>query len=107
MSMRKKLKSAATAAIHEGVSDLYKVSAVAKITMREFDRRCLTPVHEMTPRKIRALRVREAGTQDVFAALLKVTPNLIRRWESGEAKPRGASLKLLTLVEKNGLEIMA
>jgi putative transcriptional regulator len=106
MSMRKRFKSVATAAIHEGVSDLYKVGAVAKITMREFDRACLTPVYEMTPRKIRALRVREAGTQDVFAALLNVSPNLIRRWESGEAKPRGASLKLLTLVEKKGLEIV-
>lgn len=104
--MHKRFKSAAAGAIHEGVSDLYKVGAVAKITMREFDRRCLTPVHEMTPRKIRALRVREAGTQNVFAALLNVTPSLIRRWESGEAKPRGASLKLLTLVEKKGLEIV-
>jgi putative transcriptional regulator len=79
---------------------------MSKITMRKFDRGCLTPIREMTPRKIRALRIREAGTQDVFAALLNVTPNLIRRWETGHAKPRGAALKLLTLVEKKGLEIM-
>jgi putative transcriptional regulator len=105
--MRKNFKSAAAAAIHVGVSDLYKVGAVGKITMREFDRRCLTPIQTMSPRRIRELRIREDATQTVFAALLNVTPTLIKRWESGESEPRGASLKLLTLVEKKGLEIVA
>jgi putative transcriptional regulator len=29
------------------------------------------------------------------------------QWERGEKKPQGASLKLLTLVEKKGLEWVA
>jgi putative transcriptional regulator len=105
--MTKKYKSAATAAIHEGVSDLYEAGAVSKITMREFDVLCLTPIQKMTPRKIRALRTREKTSQTVFAAYLNVTPSLVTKWERGEKKPQGASLKLLSLVEKKGLEILA
>ncbi len=105
--MRKKYRSAATAAIHEGVSDLHKVGAVDKMTMRKFDALCLTPIQEMTPRKIRALRTREKTSQTVFAAYLNVTPGLVSQWERGEKKPQGASLKLLSLVEKKGLEIVA
>ena len=49
--------------------------------------------------------VAAAGT--VFAAYLNVTPGLVSKWERGEKHPQGASLKLLSLVEKKGLEIVA
>jgi len=105
--MTRKYRSVATEAIHEGVSDLYKAGAVDKKTMRKFDVLCLTPIQNMTPRKIRALRTREKTSQTVFAAYLNVTPSLVSKWERGEKKPQGASLKLLSLVEKKGLEIVA
>jgi putative transcriptional regulator len=105
--MKRKYKSAATAAIYEGVSDLYKVGGVDKVTMRKFDVLCLTPIQEMTPKKIRALRTRDDLSQAVFAAYLGVTVSLVSKWERGEKKPQGASLKLLSLVEKKGLEIVA
>ncbi|MGH9616589.1 MAG: helix-turn-helix domain-containing protein [Acidobacteriaceae bacterium] len=78
-----------------------------KKTMRKFDALCLTPIQDMTPRKIRALRAREKASQAVFAAYLNVTPSLISKWERGEKHPRGASLKLLSLVDKKGLKIVA
>jgi len=77
-----------------------------KITMREFDALCLTPIQNMTPKKIKALRKREKTSQHVFAAYLNVTPGLVSKWERGEKKPQGASLKLLSLVETKGLEIV-
>jgi putative transcriptional regulator len=95
------------ASIHEGVTDLFRVGGVDKKTMRQFDALCLTPVQKMTPAKIRALRVREKTSQTVFAAYLNVTPSLVSKWERGEKHPQGASLKLLSLVEKKGLEIVA
>jgi len=104
--MPKKFQSAARAAIHEGVSDLHEVGAVTKITMRTFDALCLTPIQNMTPRNIRALRTREKTSVIVFASLLNVTPSLVSKWERGESKPHGASLKLLSLLEKKGLEIL-
>lgn len=105
--MPKKYQSTAMAAIHESVTDLYKVGGVDKKTMRKFDVLCLTPIQEMTPRKIRALRNREKTSQTVFAAYLNVTPSLVSKWERGEKRPQGASLKLLSLAEKKGLEILA
>jgi putative transcriptional regulator len=105
--MTKKYQSDLMASVHETASDLYKAGGMDKKTMREFDVLCLTPVQEMTPRKIRALRTRDDLSQAVFAAYLNVTVSLVSKWERGEKKPRGASLKLLTLVEKKGLEIVA
>ncbi|WP_245631958.1 helix-turn-helix domain-containing protein [Edaphobacter aggregans] len=70
-------------------------------------RLCLTSIQKMTPKKIRALRDREGASQTVFAAYLNVTPSLVSKWERGEKHPQGASLKLLSLVEKKGLEVVA
>lgn len=105
--MPKKYRSKAMAAIHETAADLYQTGGMDKKTMRKFDALCLTPIQKMTPSKIRALRVREKASQTVFAAYLNVTPGLISKWERGEKRPQGASLKLLSLVEKKGLEIVA
>jgi putative transcriptional regulator len=105
--MPKKYRSNIMAAIHETAVDLDRVGGMDKKTMRQFDVLCLTPIQEMTPRKIRALRTRERASQTVFAAYLNVTPSLVSKWERGEKHPQGASLKLLSLVEKKGLEIVA
>ena len=102
-----KFQSAALAAVHETASDLHRVGGIDKRTMRKFDALCLTPIQKMTPRKIRALRMREKASQAVFAAYLNVTPSLVSKWERGEKHPQGPSLKLLSLVEKKGLEIVA
>ena len=78
-----------------------------KRTMRAFDETCLTPVEEMPPETIRALRLRQNASQAVFARHLNETASLVSQWERSEKRPRGASLKLLTLVEKNGLAAVA
>jgi putative transcriptional regulator len=95
------------ASVHETASDFYRDGSLDKKTMREFDALCLTPVLAMTPEKIRALRAREKTSQTVFAAYLNVTPSLVSKWERGEKHPQGASLKLLSLVDKKGLGIVA
>jgi putative transcriptional regulator len=105
--MAKKFRSDAMAAIHEAANDLYSVGGIDRKTMRKFDVLCLTQIQEMTPQKIRALRARENASQAVFAAYLNVTPSLVSKWERGEKNPQGTSLKLLSLVEKKGLETIA
>jgi putative transcriptional regulator len=82
-------------------------SPVDKRTMRHFDDSCLTPVKPLTPEEIAAIRKREEVSQSVFARYLGLSVTLISQWERGEKKPQGASLKLLTLVEKNGLDFVA
>jgi len=105
--MPKRYRNDAMAAIHETAADLQRAGGIDRKTMRTFDALCLTPIGAMTPRKIRALRARENASQAVFAAYLNVTPGLVSKWERGEKRPQGASLKLLSLVEKKGLEIVA
>ena len=105
--MSKRFRSDVMAAIHETASDLHHAGGIDQKTMRKFDALCLTPIEEMTPAKIRALRTRENASQTVFAAYLNVTPSLVSKWERGEKRPQGASLKLLSLVAKKGLEVVA
>ncbi len=105
--MSKKYRSEAMGAIHETMEALHKVGAIDKQTMRHFDDACLTPVQQLSPKKIRALRQREHVSQTVFATYLNVTPNLLSKWERGEKRPSGPALKLLSLVEKHGIAAVA
>lgn len=105
--MGKTYRSDALAAIHETASDLHDAGVMDKRTLRKFDGLCLTPVHPLPPETIRAIRQRERVSQAVFARHLNVSTGLISQWERGEKRPSGASLKLLTLVQKKGLESIA
>jgi putative transcriptional regulator len=105
--MAKQYRSRIAAAIHETAEDLHSIGLLDKQTMREFDASCLTPVRPLSAADIRALRVREGASQAVFARYLNVTAGLVSQWERGEKHPQGPSLKLLTLVERNGLDAVA
>src|SRR5579863_1256122 len=103
----KKYRSDALAAIHETMEALHDVGAIGKQTMRSFDDACLTPIRPLKPAEIRAIREKEQVSQTVFANYLNVTSSLVSKWERGEKRPSGTSLKLLSLVEKNGLSVVA
>ena len=105
--MTKRYISDALAAVHETALGLTEAGVMTKQTKRNFDGMCLTPVEEMTSQQIRELRLREYASQAVFARHLNVTTGLVSQWERGEKRPRGASLKLLSLVAKNGLRSVA
>ncbi len=105
--MSKTYRSDALAAIHETASDLHDAGIMAKRTLRQFDELCLTPVRALAPEEIRAIRERERVSQAVLARHLNVSTGLISQWERGEKHPAGASLKLLTLVRKKGLQAVA
>ncbi|HEV2644817.1 MAG TPA: helix-turn-helix domain-containing protein [Acidobacteriaceae bacterium] len=64
-------------------------------------------IKQFKPRQIAALRKREQVSQTVLGFYLNVSRSLISQWEQGARKPSGASLKLLTLVDKKGLDWVA
>lgn len=105
--MPKSYRSKPLAAIHKTMSDLHKIGLVDTETMKKFDVSCLSPVKTLSPRQIRAIRTRERASQAVFARYLNVTTGLVSQWERGEKNPSGASLKLLTLVSRKGLQAVA
>jgi putative transcriptional regulator len=105
--MAKNYRSKALAAVHEVVSGLRDAGVMDKRTMNAFDETCLTRIEPLTATQIRRIRMREKASQAVFARYLNVTTGLVSQWERGEKHPRGASLKLLTLVAKKGLQSVA
>ena len=105
--MKKQYRSDAFAAIHETACDLHDAGAIDMLTLRKFDKMCLTPVPLMKPQEIRALRKREHVSQAVFAIHLNVSKGVVSQWERGEKQPAGTSLKLLALVQEKGLGAIA
>lgn len=90
--------------LHAAAEDLLATGAIDKATMRRFDLSCLTPVEGIGPDAIRQIREKAQMSQSVFALALNVTTSLISKWERGEKKPSGPSLKLLALADRKGVD---
>lgn len=105
--MTKTYKSEAMAAVHEMMEGFHQSGALDKQTMREFDVACLMAVEPLAPEEIRAIREREHLSQPVFARYLNVSKGLVSDWERGVKKPGGPALRLLTVVQKKGLQAIA
>ncbi len=102
-----KYRSKISESVHRTASDFAKIGVVDKATMREFDRMCLTITMPLSSDEIRAIRETSGVSQAVFAGYIGVTAGLVSKWECGEKKPSGPSLKLLTLVKTKGLDAIA
>lgn len=102
-----KAESPILASVHETAAGLHRIGVVDKATMREFDALCLTPAEPLAPDEIRAIREREKVSQPVFAHYLNVRKDAVSKWERGEKRPDGPSLKLLNLVKHKGLQAIA
>jgi putative transcriptional regulator len=90
--------------MHETARGLHGAGLISKRSMGEFDALCHLDVHEMPPRKIKSLRKKAHLSQAVFAAVLNTSVSTVQKWEVGDKKPSGPSLKLLNLIERKGLE---
>jgi putative transcriptional regulator len=94
-------------AVHETAEGLHQAGIMDTRTLREFDALCLPPVKEYTPTQIKRIRARNKASQAVFAAYLNTSPSTVQKWEQGQKRPNGPSLKLLNLVDQKGLEVLA
>ena len=103
----RKTKSEILEAVHDTAKGLHKAGAMDQITLREFDRLCLPPVEPLEPEQIKQIREATRVSQAVFAALLNTSVSTVQKWEIGQKKPTGTALKLLRLVQKRGLEVIA
>ncbi|HSD68987.1 MAG TPA: DNA-binding transcriptional regulator [Woeseiaceae bacterium] len=92
--------------VHETAKGLHEAGVMDTRTMREFDLLCLQPVKTLNAAQIRRLRTRNRVSQAVFAAYLNTSLSTVQKWERGQKKPNGPSLKLLNLVEQRGLEVL-
>ena len=90
--------------MHETARGLHSAGLISKRRMGEFEALCNLDVHEIHPQQIKALREQANVSQAVFAAVLNISLSTVQKWEVGDKKPSGPSLKLLNLIERKGLE---
>lgn len=107
MPKKRKFKSDAFEAIHSSASALARIGAINKTTMRSFDASCLAVPVPLKPRQIKQLRERLHVSQPVFARYLNTSESTVEKWETGAKKPSGMALKLLAVVQKYGLKMLA
>jgi putative transcriptional regulator len=107
MKTNSKFKSDAFEAIHSAVSGMHRAGTIDKATMRRFDESCLSVPDQMEPARIKRIREKQRVSQPVFARYLNTSESTVEKWESGAKKPSGMALKLLDVVEKHGLKVLA
>ena len=100
-------KSEAFEAIHASAVALHRVGAISKATLREFDQSCLIAPPAFAPSEIKRIREQAHVSQPVFARYLNTSESTVQKWESGSKRPSGMALKLLAVVQKHGLQMLA
>jgi putative transcriptional regulator len=107
MTAKHKFKNDISEALHSTAAMLHKVGALDKATMRDFDERHLITPPEIKPAQIKRLREANHVSQPVFARYLNTSESTVQKWEAGAKRPSGMALKLLSIVQKHGLEVLS
>lgn len=104
MGRRIKSRSKILKAVHDTAADLHRLGLIDQRKMRLYDVQCLDAIPEFSAERIRALRDEWKLSQSVFAAVLNTSVSTVRKWEGGDKRPSGPSSKLLSLLERKGLD---
>jgi len=100
--MRKKLLDTS-----EKARGTQEVPTLERVTLRQFDFEGVSPVKPLDPDQIKHIREASHVSQAVFARLLNTSLSTVQKWEIGQKRPTGTALKLLHLVQKRGLKVVA
>ncbi|GAB7540759.1 helix-turn-helix domain-containing protein [Cupriavidus sp. CuC1] len=103
----KRVKTDAFEAIHSAASGLLRVKAINKKTMREYDDLCLEAPPHFGAEDIVKIRKSVNVSQPIFARYLNTSTSTIQKWETGQKQPSGMAARLLQVVQKHGLEVLA
>ena len=106
MTTRAKAGSKILDTVDETARDLHAAGFIDMRTMQRYDALCLEPIPTYSSSKIRALRARHKLSQAVLATVLNTSLSTVRQWEIGDKQPSGPSLKLLSLLDRKGLEVL-
>jgi putative transcriptional regulator len=106
MTAKAKAASKILDAVHETARDLRAAGFIDMRSMQKYDALCLEPVPSYSSARIRALRARYKLSQAVFASVLNTSLSTVRQWEIGDKHPSGPSLKLLSLLDRKGLDVL-
>jgi putative transcriptional regulator len=107
MTRNRKYRSEIAEAVHTTIADMYDAGTIDQTTMRRFDQSCLTIPSPIEPKQIKKIRQSQHVSQPVFARYLNTSESTVEKWETGAKRPSGMALKLLSIVQKHGLQILA
>ena len=92
--------------IVEMATALHRTGDIDTVTLREYEQMRAPKVKVLKAKEIKHIRVKIKVSQAVFAKLLNISPETVRKWEQGDRHPTGSSLKLLNLVSAHGLQAL-
>ena len=109
MARRHKKPTRLAQAMLETAKDMRQVGvlddeAYAKITMRHLGQKEKAEPQPLTGEDIRLMRERAHMSQAVFAHHLNVTMGYVSQLERGAKHPTGATLALLNVIRRKGIE---
>lgn len=93
------------AAVLDAARGMAAVGMITPKTMRDYEELCSVP--ELTAKDVVHIRNAVHASQGYFARALNVSASTVQQWESGKKKPSGVAAKMLSVVKKHGLEILA
>jgi len=92
-------------AVHQSAQALFRIGAIDKATLRDFDATCFAAPPSIEPEQIRATRAMPSEPRGL-ARLLNISASTVQKWESGAKRPGGSALKLLDVVSKHGADVL-
>ena len=92
--------------VYETAADLERLGFIDKRKMQKLEALCMEPIATYDSAQIRALREQLNLSQTVMASVLNTSASTVRKWEIGEKRPSGPSLKLLNLLDRKGLDAL-
>ncbi|MCH9743922.1 MAG: helix-turn-helix domain-containing protein [Gammaproteobacteria bacterium] len=104
-SKQKTVNDLANEAISEIADILHDMGKIDEAALKEYAIE-MPKVKELKPSDIKKIRKKIKVSQPIFAKLLNISPETVKKWEQGDRHPAGASLKLLNLVAKHGLQVL-
>ena len=109
MTKAKKKTSRLTAALLETAEGMRRTGLLDratydKITLRHLGPKGVPKAAPMSGVQIRAVRARSGMSQAVFARHLNLTVGYVSQLERGAKQPTGATLALLNIIRRKGIE---
>lgn len=100
-----KTKSAIFEAVHETALELFQHGFINQKRMRGYDLLCLKELPYYSAEQIREIRNKYRMSQPVFASLLNASLSTVKQWEIGDKRPSGVSTRLLSILDKKGIDV--
>lgn len=91
--------------IIETVRSMHKHGLMTATKLREYEVICeVVPTY--TAEDVKNLRSRLNVSQAALAKVMNASPSAVRAWESGQKRPGGTACKLLSVLDRKGLEAL-